>query len=459
MSSLAAPRARIEPPVAADVLTPRYGLGFALFVVLNAMLFVRPAEIVPALLGWEIYQVCILACLLTSFPVLLEQFQPSNLEARPLTVCVLGLLLAVVLSHLTAFRFSETTLLGWDFFKTVLYFLLFVGLVNTPSRLRWMLWWLLLFASVVALLAVLQYHGVITLPNLTPLKELGEDKLTGASTVAVRLRGSGIFQDPNDLSILLVVSVVLALYWITDRASGPLRVAWIGSLLLCLYALSLTQSRGGLLALLAALFLVLRMRYGWRMALVLGAGLVPVMLVFFAGRQTDLSTSHGTGQDRIQLWSEGLLQFRHAPLFGIGRDEFDKAAGLVAHNSYVHTFAELGFLGGMFFIGAFVVALESLYRLGTDGRRILDPDLRRLHPYLTGVVGGYAISMMSLTLCYIIPTYTILALAGVYLRMTATTPATPAARFDARLLMRLVGIGILAIIGLYVFLRLFTVSG
>jgi hypothetical protein len=459
MSSLAAARAPIEPPAAADALMPRYGLGFVLFVLLNAMLFVRPAEIIPALLGWEIYQVCILACLLTSFPVLLEQLQPGALEARPLTVCVLGLLLAVVLSHLTAFRLSETTLLGWDFFKTILYFLLFMGLVNTPSRLRWMLWWLLLFASIVALLAVLQYHHVITLPNLDPLKERGEDKSTGEALVAVRLRGSGIFQDPNDLSILLVVSVLLALYWITDRESSPLRLFWVGPLLLFLYALSLTQSRGGLLALLAALFLMLRIRFGWRMALMLGAGLVPLMLVFFAGRQTDLSTSHGTGQDRIQLWSEGLLQFRHSPLFGIGRDQFDKTAGLVAHNSYVHAFAELGFLGGMFFIGAFVVALQSLYRLGTDGRRILDPQLRRLHPYLTGVVGGYAVSMMSLTLCYIIPTYTILALAGVYLRMTATAPAAPPMRFDARLLMRMIGIGIAAIIGLYVFLRLFMVSG
>src|SRR6185312_4884877 len=105
MSSLAAPHARMEVPASADAQMPRYGLGFVLFVLLNAMLFVRPAEIVPALLGWEIYQVCILACLLTSFPVLLEQLQPRALEARPLTVCVLGLLLAVVLSHLTAFRF------------------------------------------------------------------------------------------------------------------------------------------------------------------------------------------------------------------------------------------------------------------------------------------------------------------------------------------------------------------
>ncbi len=135
---------------------------------------------------------------------------------------------------------------------------------------------------------------------------------------------------------------------------------------------------------MAGLFLLLRTRFGWRMAVLIGAALLPVLFVFFAGRQTDLSTSGGTGQERIQLWSEGLVQFRQSPLFGIGRDRFDQEVGLVAHNSYVHAFAELGFLGGMFFVGAFVLALGSLYRLSADGRHILDPDLRRMHPYRDG---------------------------------------------------------------------------
>ena len=41
--------------------------------------------------------------------------------------------------------------------------------------------------------------------------------------------------------------------------------------------------------------------------------------------------------------------------------------------------------------------------------------------------------MMSLTLCYIIPTYTILALADVYLRHDDDRAATPPARFDGPL--------------------------
>ena len=41
-----------------------YGPGFFLFLVVNATLFVRPTEIVPALEGWEIYQALIVTPLL-----------------------------------------------------------------------------------------------------------------------------------------------------------------------------------------------------------------------------------------------------------------------------------------------------------------------------------------------------------------------------------------------------------
>src|SRR5436309_3285608 len=106
MSSLSAPSPLSLPrpagvsPVAGAEARPLYGPGFVLFILLNATLFVRPAEIVPALIGVEIYQALILACLLASFPGVLEQLTPRSLERRPATVCVLGLFVAVLLSHL-----------------------------------------------------------------------------------------------------------------------------------------------------------------------------------------------------------------------------------------------------------------------------------------------------------------------------------------------------------------------
>jgi O-antigen ligase len=455
-----------DPRRASAAAFPRLGvaappapcpLGFALFLVLNAVLFVRPAEIVPALLGLEIYLAVISACLFFSFPVVLEQLMPRSLESRPITVCVLGLLLAVVLSQLSHFRFDKALEYGWDFCKTILYYLLFVGLITTSGRLRTFLRCFVLFASAVAALAVLQYHGVISLPNLNPIKDTMKNAATGREGAILRLRGSGIFQDPNELSVLMGVSIVLSLYWLTDRRSLLLRVVMPGSLLLFGYALSLTQSRGGMLALLAGLGVFLQIRFGWLKSLLLGMALLPLLAVF-SGRQTDFSaTAEGTGQERIQIWSDGLVLFRQAPLFGIGIHQYDREVGLVAHNSYIHAFAELGLLGGSCFVSAFALAVESFYRLGAAGRRILDPELRRLYPYLFGFLTVYVVGMMSLSLCYIIPTYTVLALTCVFRRLADTSPALPAPRCDAALVLRLGLFSIAVLIGLNVIVRVFVV--
>jgi O-antigen ligase len=445
--------ASLSRPGRAPLPAP-YSLGFVLFLMLNSVLFVRPAEIIPALLGWEIYLVVILACLFFAFPVVLEQLMPRSLETRPITVCVFGLLLAVLLSHLSHFRFEQAFLCGWDFFKMILYFLLFVGLLRTPGRLRTFLLCFVLFAAVVAALAVLQFHDVIKLPNLNPIKDSARNAV-GKETFIYRLQGSGIFQDPNDLCILLVISLLLSLYWLNDVRSGFLRLAMIGPLLLFAYALSRTQSRGGMLALLAGLGVFMRMRFGWVRSLLLGMVLVPLLLVVFAGRQTSISTSEGTAQERIQIWSDGLALFRQSPLFGIGVHEYDRQVGHVAHNSYIHAFVEMGLLGGFFYVGAFALALGSFYRLGTAGRIILDPELRRLYPYLFAMIAAYAVGMLSLTLCYIIPTYTMLALAIIYRRMTVTSPPLPVPRCDAPLVLRLGGLSIAVLAGFSLFVRLF----
>lgn len=460
MSPLAAatPRFTAVPGCSGDARLPApYALGFALFILVNAVLFVRPGEIVPALLGWEIYQVCIIACLLFSFPTVLEQLLPSSLERQPIAVCVLGLMLAVPLSQLAHFRFGQAIQDGWDFAKIVLYFLLLVGLVRTPERLRTFLRFFIWFAAVVAALAVLQYHGFIKLPNLNPIKDNFRNAATGQETYVLRLQGSGAFQDPNDLCILLVVCVLLCMYWLTDARSGLFRLLMVGPFVLFLYALSRTQSRGGLVALLAGLGVFLWMRFGWLRALLLGLFLVPLLFVVFAGRQTSLSTADGTGQERIQIWSDGMMAFRQSPLFGIGVNEHDKEIGRVAHNSYLHAYTELGIFGGFWFVSAFALALVSLYGVHAGGRQILDPELRRLYPYLFGMIAGYAVGMLSLTLCYIVATYTILGLAIVFRRLAVVAPPLPPPRCDASLAIRLGSFNVAVLIGFNLFIRVFVV--
>src|SRR5579884_246471 len=111
-------------------------MAFALFIILNAVLFVRPAEIVQPLEGLPIYELLILACFLAAGDKLLREFSLSSLRAKPVTVCVLGLLAAVVLSQLRHFRIGEALQSAVELGKIVAYFMLLVAVVDTPQRLR-----------------------------------------------------------------------------------------------------------------------------------------------------------------------------------------------------------------------------------------------------------------------------------------------------------------------------------
>src|SRR5262249_53319436 len=122
------------------------------------------------------------------------------------------------------------------------------------------------------------------------------DPVTRSFVEVRRLRGTGIFQDPNDMCLAGAIAVPLCLYWLTDRRLGGLRLLWLAPLLVLGYTLYLTQSRGGLLGLVAGLAVLFHARFGWRRTLALGAVALPAVLVLLAGRLTSIDVGGGTGQ-------------------------------------------------------------------------------------------------------------------------------------------------------------------
>src|SRR5437879_8317318 len=122
-------------PPGATRSTPGYVLGFMLFILVNAALFMRPTEMFPDYFYSQTYLVLILSCFLVSIPSVWKQLPARALTAQPISLCVLVLTLAIVLSHLTSFKIEDAFISGWEFAKIALYYLLFIGLINTPSRL------------------------------------------------------------------------------------------------------------------------------------------------------------------------------------------------------------------------------------------------------------------------------------------------------------------------------------
>ena len=205
---------------------------------------------------------------------------------------------------------------------------------------------------------------------------------------------------------------------------------------------------------------MLVLRFGRRGGSVLAVLIVPAVLLGMAGtRQANISTSTGTGYQRIEIWSSGLVMLRNSPLFGVGYNEYATYAGLVAHNSYLHVFAETGLLGGTCFFGACFLTLRTFFRLRRPGTTLRDPEMDKLLPFLGGACAAYCTGMMTLSLAYLVPTAMIFGFGEATTAIAKTDPELPEERFDVRLVGKLVGAGMVYLVMLYLFVRMSVLRG
>lgn len=429
-------------------------LAFALLCLVNVALFIRPSDIIP---GWEkapVYLLLLLAAVFVGLRFILPQLRRRSLVENPATLCVVGLVGAVVLSHASHLAVAPAAKLGIGFAKILAYYLLLVGVVNTPGRMRGFLLWLLLCVLVLCMLPLLQYHDWIDNPALRALADRGDDPLTGKQIIIIRLRGAGIFNDPNDLCQMADVGFFLALFAVFTGRRLLVKALGAAAAGVFCYTIILTQSRGGFLALLAGMMALLVGRFGLRRMALLSLLILPVMFVVFGGRQTELSTAEQTGQERIQIWSDAMMAFRHNPLFGLGAGKFE-SDGLVAHNAFLNTYADLGFVGGTLFVGAFFLAGLSLLQLRPGKTRIIHPELRGMYPFLFGAVVAYIVGMLSLSRQYEVPTYMVLGMVTAYRAMVPTQQWTEPPRMSRRLVWLLIGVSLAFLLSVHVFTRLF----
>lgn len=393
-------------------------LAYALFTLTTATLFLRPAELFIWLADWPIYEVLILGTLLLTCQSVQGHFSWYYARRQPITLCVLGILIAVAISHLQHIYIGGVIDGVTLFLKTLIYYGLLVTVVNSPARLRGFLLTVAICCTAMVTLCVLDFFEVVDFEFIQHLDDFDgvtdEDELITVS----RMRGTGIFQDPNDLASAIVLAGVLCSYFLTEKSHGPLRFAWLIPLAILFVGLMCTKSRGGLMACGFGGLTFIMNRYGGKRAIaaaVVGCCLLPFLA---GGRQTEIDLEDGTGQDRIQLWRDGFDALKSSDfLFGIGQSNYADVAGLVAHNSYIHAYVELGVLGGTMFFGCFFFAGLQLFRSIQILRDSFSDDLSRMRPYIAALLAGWAAALFSLSRCYVVPTYLVLGTCAAYLNL------------------------------------------
>lgn len=435
-----------------------HSVGFGLFLVVNAALFIRPGELVPALEGWPVYNIAMAACVLASAPVLVRQFRWASLRSDPGTPFVVGLLPVIALSRLRSLDLHGAWEGGVEFLKVIVYYLLLIGLLSSFARLRLFLVATVAFVSAMAVIAMLKYHGYIHLDTVAVIAERRFASDGSLLSANMRLQATGIFGDPNDFSLVLVTVMLVITHVLLTRGGGLLRVAVLAVLPVSAYALFLTRSRGGFLALVVGVCTFFVARVGARRAVLPLALVLPVLLVVFGGRATTIDVGEDTAQGRVQLWRASLQVFRASPLFGTGYHRLPEEIGLVSHNSYVHAFAELGIVGGILFASAVLLPLAVVWRLGKVDLRDLHPEADHWRTCVFAIGLSYAAGIWSLSRVYELPTYFVLGLTAAYCRRVGADVPGAVPAFDWRVVRRALGVGLGTLAFFYVFVRVFARS-
>jgi hypothetical protein len=428
-------------------------LAYMSFTLTTATLFLRPSELFVWLADWPIYEVLILSTLLLTYQSMQGHFGWYYLQRQPVTLCVVGIFFAIIASHLQHIYLGGVIDGATLFIKTLIYYGLLVTVVNSPIRLREFMLTVAICGSTMVTLCVVDFFEIIDFEFIQHLDDY--DGVTDEDEVVtvLRMRGTGIFQDPNDLAAVIVATGVLCTYFLTDMSLGITRFGWLIPVSVLFLGLLCTGSRGGLLSFGVTGLTFIIVRFGGKVATVaavLGICLLPLI----AGRQTEVDLEDGTGQDRIQLWRDGFDALKSPDvLFGVGQSNYHDVVGLVAHNSFVHAYVELGVIGGTMFFGCFFFAGFQLYRMSRLPEPILNPDLLRMRPFIVALLVGWGASLFSLSRCYVVPTYLVFGTCAAYLNLVwiHTESGEPLIIWDRGHLFRLYSVSACTFTGLYLF--------
>lgn len=189
----------------------------------------------------------------------------------------------------------------------------------------------------------------------------------------------------NDLGLMLALSIPIAIYLLMRNKSkwnGLLCGTHIG---LCLTALFLSGSRGGMIstAVGMSLFVLLFSRLArWQRTAVvvllstgvaIGISLVPkdTMDRFL---DTGTEIKQGTLTHRTTIWSAGLEQFRNRVWTGVGAGAYAPAVTeildvpIVAHDTYLSVLVETGVPGFLLFCGIIAGLYYCAWRFDYENR-------------------------------------------------------------------------------------------
>lgn len=309
--------------------------------------------------------------------------------------CTLSLLLTGYFDLLPGYSIMQE--LRW--FKSAMdpYILLvlFYSLADDEKTIKTLLMLLVGVYTVFLVITLLSSFGLVSVERVYINEKLG--------------RTRGAFSEWNQYPLYLSVFVPLLIAYFRQSTRLPARVVSGGLLLVAIYEMLLSGSRGGLVCLATALgayyLLESRKTFVKKVAGVTGVyavlllALVIISLLLPEG-SADILLSKITGRffeehsvhmeytsGRLGLWTASFPEFIRNPLFGTGWRTFVPLFGGNSHNDFLLYLVTTGLVGLGLFVWVFVRIIKTALRHRTEdagNRYLYNAFLAGMFAYLAG---------------------------------------------------------------------------
>src|SRR5262245_319097 len=376
-----------------------YRFAFGFLYLFTLLLYARPNDLFPAMGTFPLVKIVAIIAPLAYAYAQYRLGRPVIKWTVEVKMVIVMLLLAVLFTPVAVSPGDSVAALNEVFIKTVITFILIIGVVNTKERLRAIIKLTVLCGTWLAAFAIKNYAtGNFTMKG---------DRIEGLV--------GGMFGNPNDLApalnILIPLAVAAAL-----MSAGAMRLLYAVCGLLLACGVVVTFSRAGFITLAAASGVMLwKFGRGSRSSVTLGtlAAAVLLLSVFSGAYRSRLMTildpnsdMSGSAQQRVELLGRGLDLFARHRSIGIGMGNFHMYSirEKVAHNGYVETAAELGIVGLLAYLIIILAPLRGLAKIERErvkpGARI-DLDAKYLSIGLQAALIAYMINSFFLSIQYL----------------------------------------------------------
>ena len=365
-------------------------MGFFITLIFIVFLYVRPQEFWDVLLNLPVMDFLAGGALVCVF--LEGSFDKAKFAASPIAKIVLFMWLWFAFTQVPHGWLGGVTYTLRKFSPPAILFFLIVLTVNNLTRLRMLIWTLILVTTFLSVDAIVQFYTGYSLLGTQALQ-----RYVGEGEFVAQAKGIGIFADPNDLALHVVAVMAFLLPPFYKHAIGGNIIPAVMLLIPLVTGVVYTRSRGGILAMAFVAWIYLRHRVGMIFSVV---GLILLFgLLAAIPRFGDTDAGTGSAQSRLDHWAYGLQLFRASPIWGAGWDGFQSDGYRhTAHNSFVLVLAETGLVGAMFWVSMFYLAGKHIFAMQRITRG--PPWVEPLSKALEGALGGWMVAGFFLSQSY-----------------------------------------------------------